>query len=52
MPVIDSAIVFVVSALIGGLGLYVGGRVIAGVEDYGHAVVGVTEFGAVGVPGA
>jgi hypothetical protein len=39
MALVDSIVVFVVSALIGGLGLYVGGSVIAGIEDYSHAVV-------------
>lgn len=32
-------VVFVVSLLIGALGLHVGGLLIAGVRDYGHAVV-------------
>jgi len=36
---VDSLTVVVVSALIGGLGLYVGGRVVAGTGNYGHAVV-------------
>jgi len=39
MTLIDSFVVFVVSLLVGGLGIYVGARVLAGVEDYGHAVV-------------
>ncbi|WP_206022044.1 hypothetical protein [Salarchaeum sp. JOR-1] len=32
-------VLFVVSLLVGGFGLYVGGRVVAGVDDYSHAVV-------------
>lgn len=39
MAVIDSLIVFLVSLLVGGLGIYVGARVVAGVDDYGHALV-------------
>ena len=39
MALIDSAIVFVVSLLIGGLGLYVGARVVVDLDDYGYAVV-------------
>lgn len=39
MGVIDSLIVFVVSLLVGGFGLYVGARVLADMDDYGHAVV-------------
>jgi len=35
---VGSLTVFVVSALVGGLGLYAGGRVVAGVVDYGRAV--------------
>nr|WP_279529528.1 hypothetical protein [Halospeciosus flavus] len=39
MPgIIDSIVVFVVSLLVGGLGIYVGGRFVAGVDDYSHAV--------------
>lgn len=36
---LDSIIVFVVSLLIGALGLHIGASVIAGVSDYTHAVV-------------
>jgi len=39
MALIDSLIVFLVSLLIGALGLYVGARVITGVDDYSHAIV-------------
>ena len=39
MGVLDSVVGFVVSLLVGGLGIYVGGRLVAGVNDYGHAVV-------------
>lgn len=39
MAVVDSIVVFVVSLLIGGLGIYVGARVIADVDDYGHAIL-------------
>ncbi|WP_332898567.1 hypothetical protein [Haladaptatus sp. CMSO5] len=39
MGVIDSLIVFVVGLLVGGFGLYVGARVLADIDDYGHAVV-------------
>lgn len=35
----DGLVVFVVSALIGGLGIYAGGRVVTGRGDYGHAVI-------------
>lgn len=39
MAAIDSLIVFIVSLLVGGLGIYVGGRVLTNVNDYSHAVV-------------
>ena len=39
MAVIDSIIAFVVGVLIGALGIYVGARVIADVEDYTYAIV-------------
>lgn len=39
MAVIDSVATFVVSLLVGALGIYVGGRVITGITDYGYAVV-------------
>jgi len=39
MALIDSLIVFVVSLLIGALGIYVGARVIAGRDDYRYAIV-------------
>lgn len=39
MALVDSLVVFVVSLLIGALGIYVGARVISDVDDYGHAIV-------------
>ncbi|QSX00405.1 hypothetical protein [Haloterrigena alkaliphila] len=36
---IASAIVFIVSLLIGALGIYVGARIIVGANDYDHAIV-------------
>jgi hypothetical protein len=39
MGLVDAVVGFVVSLLVGGFGLYVGGRVIAGTDDYSHAVV-------------
>lgn len=39
MAVLDSLIVFVVSLLIGALGIYVGARITTGVEDYTYAIV-------------
>jgi hypothetical protein len=40
MPSASSSVVlFVVSLLIGGLGVYAGARLLAGSVDYGHAVV-------------
>lgn len=39
MAVIDSVIVFVVSLLVGALGIYVGARVIVDKDDYGYAIV-------------
>lgn len=40
MPSLVSALVlFVVSLLVGGFGIYVGGRIVADVDDYSHAVV-------------
>lgn len=38
-PLSDSVLVFVVSLLIGGLGIHVGATVVAGGSEYGHAVV-------------
>ena len=50
--VVASAIVFVVSLLIGALGIYVGARVIVGADDYDHAIVtaliGAIIWGVVG----
>jgi len=34
-----SLILFVVSLLVGGFGIYVGARVVTGTEDYSHAVI-------------
>jgi hypothetical protein len=39
MALIDSVVVFVVSLLIGALGIYVGARVITDVDDYTYALV-------------
>lgn len=39
MALIDSLIVFVVSLLIGALGIYIGARVVAGVDDYTYAII-------------
>lgn len=38
MGILNAIAVFVVSLLVGGLGIYVGARFIAGVDDYSHAV--------------
>lgn len=39
MALVDTLVVFVVSLLIGALGIYVGARVIVDVEDYVYAIV-------------
>lgn len=39
VEVADSMLVFVVSLLIGAFGIYVGGRLVTSVTDYGHALV-------------
>jgi hypothetical protein len=39
MALIDSIIAFVVSLLIGALGIYIGARVIVNTEDYTYAIV-------------
>jgi ABC-type enterochelin transport system permease subunit len=39
MALLDSVLVFVVSLLIGALGIYVGARVMVDVDDYTYAVV-------------
>ena len=39
MALVDSILVFVVSLLIGALGIYVGARVIADRDDYSYAIV-------------
>lgn len=38
MGLLDSLVVFVVSALVGGLGIYVGASIIAESRNYSHAV--------------
>ncbi|MFC7045196.1 hypothetical protein ACFQH6_07045 [Halobacteriaceae archaeon GCM10025711] len=52
MALIDSVVVFVVSLLIGALGIYVGASVVVDVRDYSYAVlvalVGAVEWGVVG----
>jgi len=39
VPISGSLITFVVSLLVGGLGIYLGASVLADEDDYGHAVV-------------
>lgn len=39
VTVTGSVVSFVVALLVGGLAIYVAGRVVAGVDDYSHAVV-------------
>ena len=39
MALLDTLIVFVVSLLIGALGIYIGARVVSDVEDYTYAIV-------------
>lgn len=39
MALVDSLVVFVVSLLIGALGIYVGGRIVTDNEDYTYAIV-------------
>ncbi|WP_248896398.1 hypothetical protein [Haloplanus halobius] len=39
VPVLGSAVAFLVALLVGGLAIYLSARVIAGVDDYSHAVV-------------
>lgn len=52
MALIDSAIVFVVSLLVGALGIYIGARVITNYDDYTYAMVtallGAIIWGVVG----
>ncbi len=38
MGLVESAVVFIVSALVGGLGIYVGAAVLAGSRSFEHAV--------------
>lgn len=37
--VVGTIVSFVVALLVGGLAIYISGRVVAGVDDYSHAVV-------------
>ncbi len=46
MPLIDSLIVFGIGLLIGAIGIYVGGRVVTGIEDYTYAI-GTAFIGAI-----
>ena len=39
MAIVDSVVVFVVSLLIGALGIYVGARAVVGSDDYSYATV-------------
>lgn len=39
VQILDSIIVFVVSLLIGALGIYVGARIVSDFDDFGYAVV-------------
>lgn len=39
MALIDSIVVFIVSLLIGALGIYVGARIVSDYEDFGYAIV-------------
>lgn len=39
MALIDSVVVFLVSLLIGALGIYVGARIVTDTEDYTYAIV-------------
>lgn len=52
MALVDSLVVFVVSLLIGALGIYVGARVITDSDDYSYALVtaliGAIVWGVVG----
>ncbi|MBX0293738.1 hypothetical protein [Haloarcula nitratireducens] len=52
MALLDSVVVFLVSLLVGALGIYVGARVVAGYDDYTYAIVtallGAIVWGVVG----
>lgn len=39
MALVDSVFVFVVSLLIGAIGIYVGARIVSDVDDYAYAIV-------------
>lgn len=47
VPVFGSVVSFLVALLIGGLAIYVSARIVADVDDYGHAVV-TAVLGAIG----
>ncbi len=60
MTLVDALIVFGIGLLIGAIGIYIGGRVVTGVEDYTYAIgtafIGaivwaVTAFFIGGIPG-
>ncbi len=46
MALIGSVVAFIVALLVGGLAIYVGGRVLTDTDDYSHAVV-TALFGAI-----
>lgn len=39
LSLIGSVVGFIVSLLIGGLGIYIGARVVTGTDDYGYALI-------------
>jgi hypothetical protein len=47
VPFVGSLVAFVVALLVGGLAIYVGARVVVGVDDYSRAVV-TALLGAIG----
>jgi hypothetical protein len=60
MVLSNGLITFVTSLLVGGLGIYIGGKLITGTDEYGHAVItaliaslvwGIFAFFFGGVPG-
>ncbi|MFB6299521.1 MAG: hypothetical protein ABEH65_04600 [Halobacteriales archaeon] len=38
LGLLAGVVTFLVSLLVGGLGIYLGGRIVADVDDYGHAI--------------
>ncbi len=68
VAMISALVSFAVSLFVGGLAIYIGGRIVSDTDDYGRAVVtallgviawiaallivSVLRYGAVGVPGA